>query len=248
MDWPTLSTRRANKDPIAQGGWSAFMSGPAAPTCSSRSATWRCVRTATGPGSAGPATERSQKLRAEFTMHSGSRGPQGQCACDPTAGLGDRALCPGRTVLSGSGLPQGSHRIAQSGRPGLLERRPRQVIRGTSDYINAKSSAMSRVAGCLWRRPCRIGRAAIGRSITPPIWSVRLAITSSVVLEATGIRNRCVHPKLAASDLTGAHVVRAERGADAMPTFMEPRSGSPVGRKRGYAANTLSGNATPNSN
>lgn len=33
MDWPTLSTRRASKNPLAQGGWSALMSGLRRRTC-----------------------------------------------------------------------------------------------------------------------------------------------------------------------------------------------------------------------
>ena len=49
-----------------------------------------------------PCDEAIEKLRAEFRMI-WIRGPQGQCACGPAAGGRDRALCPGRTVLSGPG-------------------------------------------------------------------------------------------------------------------------------------------------
>ena len=67
MDWGTLSSRRTSKNPVAQGGWSAFMSGPAAPDM------WEpvghlalrsnCDRAWFG----WPCDEAIEKLRAAFT-------------------------------------------------------------------------------------------------------------------------------------------------------------------------------------
>jgi len=67
MDWGTLSSRRTSKNPVEQGGWSAFTSGPAAPdmtepvghlalrsNCDSAWFGWPCDATI-------------EKLRAEFT-------------------------------------------------------------------------------------------------------------------------------------------------------------------------------------
>jgi len=68
MDWGTLSSRRTSKNPVAQGGWSAFLSGPAAPDM------WEpvghlalrsnCDRAWFG----WPCDEAIEKLRAAFTM------------------------------------------------------------------------------------------------------------------------------------------------------------------------------------
>ena len=132
MDWPTLSTRRASKNPIAQGGWSAFMSGPAAPDMFEPVGHLALRSNCEKAWFGWPCDEAIEKLRAEFTMIPDLEGRKANARAVQLRAARDRALCSGRTVLSGPGLPQGSHRIAQCGHPGLLERRPRQVIGGAS--------------------------------------------------------------------------------------------------------------------
>jgi peptide/nickel transport system substrate-binding protein len=68
MDWPTLSTRRASKNPIAQGGWSAFMSGPAAPDMSEPVGHLALRSNCEKAWFGWPCDEAIEKLRAEFTM------------------------------------------------------------------------------------------------------------------------------------------------------------------------------------
>src|SRR6185295_10015921 len=70
MDWPTLSTRRANKNPIAQGGWSAFMSGPAAPDMFEPVGHLALRSNCEKAWFGWPCDEAIEKLRAEFTMAS----------------------------------------------------------------------------------------------------------------------------------------------------------------------------------
>ncbi len=67
MDWGTLSSRRTSRNPVEQGGWSAFQSGPAAPDMSEpvghlglRS---NCERAWFG----WPCDETIEKLREAFT-------------------------------------------------------------------------------------------------------------------------------------------------------------------------------------
>ena len=59
MDWQTLVSRRAKKDPLASGGWSVFLTSWAASTCSIRSRPTSSTPAATRRRSAGPATPSS---------------------------------------------------------------------------------------------------------------------------------------------------------------------------------------------
>ncbi|MES2197294.1 MAG: ABC transporter substrate-binding protein [Pseudomonadota bacterium] len=68
MDWPTLSTRRASKNPVAQGGWSAFMSGPAAPDMSEPVGHLALRSNCEKAWFGWPCDEAIEKLRADFTM------------------------------------------------------------------------------------------------------------------------------------------------------------------------------------
>jgi peptide/nickel transport system substrate-binding protein len=68
MDWPTLSTRRASKNPIAQGGWSAFMSGPAAPDMFEPVGHLALRSNCEKAWFGWPCDEAIEKLRADFTM------------------------------------------------------------------------------------------------------------------------------------------------------------------------------------
>jgi peptide/nickel transport system substrate-binding protein len=68
MDWPTLSTRRASRNPVAQGGWSAFMSGPAAPDMSEPVGHLALRSNCEKAWFGWPCDETIEKLRAEFTM------------------------------------------------------------------------------------------------------------------------------------------------------------------------------------
>ena len=84
MDWPTLSTRRANKNPIAQGGWSAFMSGPAAPDMFEPVGHLALRSNCEKAWFGWPCDEAIEKLRAEFTMIpdlEGRKAMRGRSSC-----------------------------------------------------------------------------------------------------------------------------------------------------------------------
>ena len=56
MDWQTLVSRRARKDPPDKGGWNAFLTSSASSTSSIRWPTPTSMPSARMPGSAGPRT------------------------------------------------------------------------------------------------------------------------------------------------------------------------------------------------
>jgi peptide/nickel transport system substrate-binding protein len=68
MDWPTLSTRRASKKPLAEGGWSAFMSGPASPDMFEPVGHLALRSNCEKAWFGWPCDDEIEKLRAEFTM------------------------------------------------------------------------------------------------------------------------------------------------------------------------------------
>lgn len=70
MDWGTLSSRRINKNPVAQGGWSAFISGPIAPDMSDPVGHLALRSNCDKAWFGWPCDETIEKLRAEFAMTS----------------------------------------------------------------------------------------------------------------------------------------------------------------------------------
>ncbi|MBN8943691.1 MAG: ABC transporter substrate-binding protein [Rhizobiales bacterium] len=70
MDWGTLSARRANKNPVAQGGWSAFVSGPAAPDMTEPVGHMALRSNCEGAWFGWPCDPAIEKLRADFTLAS----------------------------------------------------------------------------------------------------------------------------------------------------------------------------------
>lgn len=68
MDWGTLSSRRTSKNPVAQGGWSIFLSGPAAPDMSEPVGHLALRSNCDAAWFGWPCDEAIEKLRAAFTM------------------------------------------------------------------------------------------------------------------------------------------------------------------------------------
>jgi peptide/nickel transport system substrate-binding protein len=67
MDWGTLSSRRTSKNPVDQGGWSAFLSGPAAPDMSEPLGHLALRSNCDKAWFGWPCDETIEKLRASFT-------------------------------------------------------------------------------------------------------------------------------------------------------------------------------------
>lgn len=67
MDWGTLSSRRTSKNPVGQGGWSAFLSGPAAPDMSEPVGHLALRSNCDKAWFGWPCDETIEKLRASFT-------------------------------------------------------------------------------------------------------------------------------------------------------------------------------------
>jgi peptide/nickel transport system substrate-binding protein len=67
MDWGTLSSRRTSKNPVGQGGWSAFLSGPAAPDMSEPLGHLALRSNCDKAWFGWPCDEAIEKLRASFT-------------------------------------------------------------------------------------------------------------------------------------------------------------------------------------
>ena len=61
MDWGSVVTRRASKEPPEKGGWHIFGPGGSAPTCSTPRSTWPCARMARRLGSVGRPTTSSKR-------------------------------------------------------------------------------------------------------------------------------------------------------------------------------------------
>ncbi|HEV7326838.1 MAG TPA: ABC transporter substrate-binding protein [Bosea sp. (in: a-proteobacteria)] len=68
MDWGTLSSRRTSKNPVDQGGWSTFASGPAAPDMTEPVGHLALRSNCDSSWFGWPCDEAIEKLRAEFTM------------------------------------------------------------------------------------------------------------------------------------------------------------------------------------
>lgn len=68
MDWGTLSSRRTSKNPVGQGGWSIFLSGPAAPDMSEPVGHMALRSNCEKAWFGWPCDEAIEKLRADFTM------------------------------------------------------------------------------------------------------------------------------------------------------------------------------------
>jgi peptide/nickel transport system substrate-binding protein len=68
MDWGTLSSRRTSKKPASEGGWSAFLSGPAAPDMTEPVGHMALRSNCEKAWFGWPCDEVIEKLRAEFTM------------------------------------------------------------------------------------------------------------------------------------------------------------------------------------
>jgi peptide/nickel transport system substrate-binding protein len=68
MDWGTLSSRRTSKNPVGQGGWSVFMSGPAAPDMSEPVGHLALRSNCDNAWFGWPCDQAIEKLRADFTM------------------------------------------------------------------------------------------------------------------------------------------------------------------------------------
>ncbi len=67
MDWGTLSSRRTSKNPVEQGGWSAFLSGPAAPDMSEPLGHLALRSNCDKAWFGWPCDDEIEKLRASFT-------------------------------------------------------------------------------------------------------------------------------------------------------------------------------------
>lgn len=67
MDWGTLSSRRTSKNPVEQGGWSAFASGPASPDMTEPVGHLALRSNCANSWFGWPCDEAIEKLRAEFT-------------------------------------------------------------------------------------------------------------------------------------------------------------------------------------
>jgi peptide/nickel transport system substrate-binding protein len=67
MDWGTLSSRRTSKNPVGQGGWSAFLSGPAAPDMTEPLGHLALRSNCDKAWFGWPCDETIEKLRSEFT-------------------------------------------------------------------------------------------------------------------------------------------------------------------------------------
>ncbi|CAH1673195.1 MAG: hypothetical protein KF818_30645 [Chelatococcus sp.] len=67
MDWGTLSSRRTSKNPVGQGGWSLFLSGPAAPDMSEPVGHMALRSNCEKAWFGWPCDEEIEKLRADFT-------------------------------------------------------------------------------------------------------------------------------------------------------------------------------------
>ncbi|QCI65894.1 ABC transporter substrate-binding protein [Phreatobacter stygius] len=68
MDWGTLSSRRTSKNPVGQGGWSVFMSGPASPDMAEPVGHLALRSNCDAAWFGWPCDEAIEKLRAAFTM------------------------------------------------------------------------------------------------------------------------------------------------------------------------------------
>jgi peptide/nickel transport system substrate-binding protein len=68
MDWGTLSSRRTSKNPVGQGGWSVFMSGPAAPDMAEPVGHLALRSNCDAAWFGWPCDQAIETLRADFTM------------------------------------------------------------------------------------------------------------------------------------------------------------------------------------
>ena len=122
MDWNTVVSRRAKKEPPAQGGWNIFLTAWLAPDV------WSPLTNA-ALGAAGekswfgwPSDEQIEKLRDQFARETDDGEEEGARRGDPGARLRDRHPRAARRVRQPARHAQERHRLGDRHRRRLLER------------------------------------------------------------------------------------------------------------------------------